>query len=528
MKIRLDYYQRYLLVILLTLTSLLVVGQNIFSPAPPAGKTWHLIFEDDFETGVIDYSKWKREVQQRPNSDNTIFTYWVPNAYRIENGILKIQTTYSGNNNANGYPIYYSGGLITKGKFTTGFSYMEARVKILQGNPGLNSAFWTMSEGVFNEDGSGQDGTEMDIIEMPWHTGRIQHALHWDGYGTDHKHSSKVLEASASLQPDAWVTIGLWWKPDEYIFYVNGEETWRTSADGVSQAHNAHLLLTSIVSSSWGGIIDKNKMPVDYEVDYVRVYALTEKDKFSPLPLRDPGFEKGVWEYTARKPVSAQFSYDTVDKMEGNQSLKCVVNTIDAINTWRINTSIALLLESNSEYEITFSAKTTGNAVKRLNSRLIYGGTEAPEKFNLLTQYTNFNLTNEWQNFKISFKTNDLSKVYDQTQINFDFIDVATYYLDDIKLTKKGNSSINAEIYQNQPALIIYPNPVNDMLYLSKSNNSNTKNSYKIYNSTGNIVKQGITQSNAIDCSSLMRGMYFITLNANGEINHGKFLFGLI
>ncbi len=32
-----------------------------------------------------------------------------------------------------------------------------------------------------------------------------------------------------------WHTFGLWWKPDEYVFFVDGEETWRTNAGGVSQ-----------------------------------------------------------------------------------------------------------------------------------------------------------------------------------------------------------------------------------------------------------------------------------------------------
>jgi len=27
---------------------------------------------------------------------------------------------------------------------------------------------------------------------------------------------------------EGWHTFGLSWKPDEYIFYVDGKETWRT------------------------------------------------------------------------------------------------------------------------------------------------------------------------------------------------------------------------------------------------------------------------------------------------------------
>ena len=29
--------------------------------------------------------------------------------------------------------------------------------------------------------------------------------------------------------------FSIWWKPDEYVFHVDGKETWRTDAGGVCQ-----------------------------------------------------------------------------------------------------------------------------------------------------------------------------------------------------------------------------------------------------------------------------------------------------
>ena len=34
---------------------------------------------------------------------------------------------------------------------------------------------------------------------------------------------------------DGWHTYSLWWKADEYVFFVDGRETWRTTAGGVCQ-----------------------------------------------------------------------------------------------------------------------------------------------------------------------------------------------------------------------------------------------------------------------------------------------------
>ena len=41
-------------------------------------------------------------------------------------------------------------------------------------------------------------------------------------------------------------TFGLWWKPDEYVFYVDGKETWRSKAGGVCQVPEYMLLSDEI------------------------------------------------------------------------------------------------------------------------------------------------------------------------------------------------------------------------------------------------------------------------------------------
>jgi beta-glucanase (GH16 family) len=73
---------------------------------------------------------------------------------------------------------------------------------------------------------------------------------------------------------EGWHTFGLWWKPDEYIFYVDGKETWRTTT-AVCQVPEYIKLSDEI--GKWGGDISKAKLPDAFLVDYVRVYDLVEK-----------------------------------------------------------------------------------------------------------------------------------------------------------------------------------------------------------------------------------------------------------
>ena len=59
-----------------------------------------------------------------------------------------------------------------------------------------------------------------------------QHALHWDGYGAEHQKASKSM-TDWGLYDGNYHKFGMMWTPEEYIFYIDDIETWRTSAGGV-------------------------------------------------------------------------------------------------------------------------------------------------------------------------------------------------------------------------------------------------------------------------------------------------------
>ena len=67
---------------------------------------------------------------------------------------------------------------------------------------------------------------------------------------------------------------GLLWTKEEYVFYVDGKEVWRTKAGGVTQVPE-YLKLTEEIGE-WGGDITKAQLPDFFEVDYVRVYEMSQ------------------------------------------------------------------------------------------------------------------------------------------------------------------------------------------------------------------------------------------------------------
>ena len=149
-------------------------------------------------------------------------------------------------------------------------SYYVARIQ-LQKQPGHWSAFWITGPGVSKFGKEGRDGAEIDIMEKPYLNERVAHNVHWDGYGKDHKSDGKKVSVPGVME--GFHTFGLWWKPDEYVFYVDGKETWRTKK-GVCQVPE-YLLLSDEIGK-WGGDIKKAKLPDQFLVDYVRVYDLVE------------------------------------------------------------------------------------------------------------------------------------------------------------------------------------------------------------------------------------------------------------
>ena len=100
---------------------------------------------------------------------------------------------------------------------------------------------------------SGNDGTEIDAFESinGW-KGQINHAIHWDGYGAEHqKDSYRFLRSD--LYDDNYHVFGMKWTPNEYIFYIDNQETWRSSAGGVSDVKQYLKLSLEVSGDKWPG-----------------------------------------------------------------------------------------------------------------------------------------------------------------------------------------------------------------------------------------------------------------------------------
>ena len=255
-----------------------------------------MVWNDEFDGDRLDTGKWGYEwwVTMRKGG------YWHEDMVSVENGDLVIRAAYKEEGMPFKYgeyadwmdpyqPGFYTGQVITRDKYEQCYGYFETRC-ILPAGCGLWSAFWLMNEGVFHEDGSGRDGTEIDVFESFFYNeydrgnDRVSINLHFDGYQDAHQ---REHIANAYIQNDPYKeynTYGVEWSPDAYIFYINGKEVGRSTFGGVSQ--EPEYLLLSVEFSGENGVpsydarsgagdirqTPEENWPCEFRVDYVRCY----------------------------------------------------------------------------------------------------------------------------------------------------------------------------------------------------------------------------------------------------------------
>ncbi|MGS0748103.1 reprolysin-like metallopeptidase [Halpernia sp. GG3] len=86
-----------------------------------------------------------------------------------------------------------------------------------------------------------------------------------------------------------------------------------------------------------------------------------------------------------------------------------------------------------------------------------------------------------------------------------------------VKIT--GSLSVN-DVPQNE-GLQIYPNPASDVLNITKVSNNAI---YSIYNMSGQIAAKGNIRNNKVQVSGLLKGIYIISIDNNGETTKVKFI----
>ena len=348
------------IVLLITILQAFPVYSQTFSELNDAGD---LIWADEFDgTGEPDPSKWEQMEYNRKNNDEGPDGWWSKeDAYLDGNGNLIIRVRRIEDKNADGDSCDFSVGAVrTKGKFEQLYGRFEIRCK-LPTQPGWWVDYWMMQGDVGAVGNGGEDGTEVDIMEAFGWTNRIHQTFHWDGYGSDHRSTGRTFYPDGVQE--GFHTYSLEWYPEKYIFFIDGEETWRTDGGGVCNKAG-YLKVTGEISTkswamkdSWANHPSNAVFPDSFVVDYVRVYELGEYE--NRVAVQSIASQKPYSVYP--NPAVDQISIMCDDNQRTESVDISIINslgqTVKSIEQVQLNTQILVNNLPNGFYCIAIERK---------------------------------------------------------------------------------------------------------------------------------------------------------------------------
>lgn len=253
-------------------------GLTIFDlPTTPRGQEldltgYSLVFEDEFDGTELDTQAWKY-----CNSGVRRGGYRAPSQVEVKDGNCVITAEYleDGEFGAG----WYAGDLALREWYKQG--YYEIRCKANDGGA-FWSAFWIMAahpyEAEYSKGGIG--GAELDIFEAncwddPMSRNAVSQTIHCAGVdGVQEGFQSYLLGFFKGNDIyNEYNTYGLEWTEDEYIFYVNGVETCRSSfGNGTSQVEEEVRVSLEVPDAEKLESLDKETYHSEFVIDYVRIY----------------------------------------------------------------------------------------------------------------------------------------------------------------------------------------------------------------------------------------------------------------
>ena len=223
-----------------------------------------LLFEDNFDGGDLDLTKWERCPEWKRGRGACV---WDPKfSYLDGEGHLILHAEYE----ADG--LVHSGGVRTTNTFYGGYGYYEASI-CFPTAVGTWGAFWMMVGDVTAPTAAG--GLEIDIVEsINNEAGLCNHALHWS-YRDLHSVTSGQMKREY-IYDGKFHTFAVDRSENGYVFYIDGEETWRAGPEMCEPCPEKGYMKVTMEAAGWAGAgteASKEALPADMVVDYVRVYS---------------------------------------------------------------------------------------------------------------------------------------------------------------------------------------------------------------------------------------------------------------
>ena len=235
-------------------------------------ETWELVWADEFDyTGVPLAESWGYESGYERNNELQFYSSDLKNV-RVEDGLCLINALLE-----EGQDSITSASINTLGKQDFLYGRIEVRAKIPSAL-GSWPAIWMLGT---NRSELGWPACgEIDIME---HVGYDPDRIHANIHTKAYNHSIGTNKGMQIEVKDPWADFHLYaveWFEDHMDFFMDDSLYFSFENDGAGD-HDTwpfdkphYLLINLAYGGSWGGNegVDTGKLPLQYEIDFVRYY----------------------------------------------------------------------------------------------------------------------------------------------------------------------------------------------------------------------------------------------------------------
>lgn len=256
--------------------TLLIITVALLSCQHQAHETeWELVWEDDFDrSDIFSTGEWRKINREYPTPDWMFHISDYEGCFDIVNSTVSLKglvNTYVPEDTAK----FLTGGITTKGLKSFQNGRIEVKAK-LQAGRGAWPAIWLLPD-----EGGWPEGGEIDIMERLHHDDFIHQTIH-SSY-TVHLKKTELPPHHTTVPFDASqfnifaVELG----PDSIAWFVNDLHTFtypRLKDEFAEQNGQYpfdrpyHLIIDMQLGATWMPPVEKNDLPVEMLIDWVRFY----------------------------------------------------------------------------------------------------------------------------------------------------------------------------------------------------------------------------------------------------------------
>ena len=258
----------------------------------PEKEGYVLVFSTEFNDGKLDEEYWL--AQYLPHCTTRIAGSSA--RYKVEDGCLNLYITKDSPDYFGGQPgsvdpdnlLWIANGIQTWEKnnlhpggaqqmevepfegYATQYGYFEIRMKMPDTKGGGYAAWWLI--GTEDDNTKTKQNGEIDVLETFFDNPGVFHPkVHaWDDPNLNEWSSEVNLKGFSKKYVDEFHTYAMDWRPEGITFYVDGKEVAQTEE---SPQYRMCMILSMYINSDFSGWDEpENKYPIEWLIDYVRVY----------------------------------------------------------------------------------------------------------------------------------------------------------------------------------------------------------------------------------------------------------------